>query len=173
MSEFSDLTGQRDWSTPLPWTGKPVVKTYWDWLRCCYRTDVCILLGAREEPPGKAWGDRPENAGKGRTPDRERRDLSPQGHRAAVNAKQARPGPRGGNLNVHGLRARIRAYLKEHPNSTNVEICAAFSEYKPESVRAILHDDPGLQRTGASGKGNGRKRGEESRWKVKEVADAK
>ena len=77
MSEFSDLTGPRDWSTPLPWTGKPYVKTYWDWLRCCYRTDVCILLGAREEPPGKAWADRPENASKGRKPDRERKDLSP------------------------------------------------------------------------------------------------
>lgn len=173
MSEYSDLTGPRDWSTPLPWTGKPYVKTYWDWLRCCYRTDVCILLGAREEPPGKAWGDRPENAGKGRAPDRERRDLSPQGHRAAVNAKQARPGPRGGNVNADGMRARIRAYLKAHPNSTNAEIYAALPGYRTDSIRAVLHDDPMLQRTGASGKGNGRKRGEESKWKVKEVADAR
>lgn len=173
MSEFSDLTGHKDWSTPLPWVGTPYVKTYFDWTHYVWRTEVCILLGTRQNAPGVAWADRPENAGKGRTPDRERKDLSPQGHRAAVNAKQARPGPRPGNLNVHGLRARIRAYLKEHPNSTNVEICAAFPEYKPESVRAILHDDPGLQRTGPTGKGSGRKRGEESRWKVKEVVDAK
>lgn len=92
MSEYSDLTGPRDWSTPLPWTGKPYVKTYWDWLRCCYRTDVCILLGAREEPPGKAWADRKENAGKGRKPELERRDLSPQGKRADHLAGKRREG---------------------------------------------------------------------------------
>lgn len=171
MSEFSDLTGPRDWSTPMPWTGKPVVKTYWDWLRCCYRTDVCILIGAREEAPGVAWADRQENVGKGKAPERERRDLSPQGQRQAVHAKQARPGPRGGNIDANGMRAHIRAYLRAHPNSTNAEICAALPRYTPASIRAILHDDPMLQRTGASGRGNGRKAGQESRWKLKEAAD--
>lgn len=92
MSEYSDLAGHRDWSTPLPWTGKPYVKTYYDWILRCYRTDVCILLGAREEAPGKPWADRQENRGKGRAPQLDRRDLSPQGQRKAAHAGKRREG---------------------------------------------------------------------------------
>lgn len=171
MSEFPELTGPRDWSTPLPWTGKPVVKTYWDWLRCCYRTDVCILLGAREEAPGVPWAEQQANKGKGKAPKVKRRDLSPQGQRQARNS----PGPKPGNgTNAgrsDGTRARIRAYLKTHPDATSAEIFDAHPDCKPESIRALLHNDPQVQRVGGgTGKGSGRKAGEQSRWRLRDDA---
>lgn len=83
MSEYSDLAGRKDWKTPLPWTGKPYLKTYYDWTHYIWRTEVCILIGAREEAPGRPWADRVENRGKGRKPDLDRRDLSPQGQRGS------------------------------------------------------------------------------------------
>lgn len=160
MSEFSDLSGHRDWSTPLPWTGKPYVKTYWDWLRCCWRTDVCILLGAREEPPGKPWAERPENRGKGRAPDRERKDLSLQGHRQAIKERKTRPD------RINGMRVRIRAYLANCTDATTSQIHKIVPEFSVDSVRASLYNDPKIQCLG------GGKKNSESRWRLrKEEAD--
>lgn len=63
MSEdYSELTHtKRDWRTPLPMTGKPVTKTFYDWERRCYITRTCILLGAREDAPGTPYAQRPGN----------------------------------------------------------------------------------------------------------------
>lgn len=168
MSEYSDLAGKRDYTTPLPWTGKPYVKTYYDWLRREYRTDVLILIGAREEAPGVPWAERVENHGKGRQPKLPRADLSPQGQRQATHA---RPGPKP-SARVTGVRRRIREYLSKHGDATNAEIYAALPDCKPESIRAMLHNDRMIQRTnGGEGKGSGRRPlGEESRWRLRPEA---
>lgn len=132
MSEFPELTGRRDWSTPLPMTGKPAVKTYYDWARHEWRTDVCILLGAREEAPGVPWGERIENHGKGREPDRPRKDLSPQGRQQAANQRSNRWGMQ---------RDAIRRLLRDRGQATTVEVAQAL-DMSVDQASAILNADP-------------------------------
>lgn len=167
MSEYSDLTGQRDWSTPLPWAGTPYVKTYFDWTHYVWRTEVCILLGTRQEAPGRPWGDRRENAGKGRKPDRERKDLSPQGHRAAVNATKAMGGQAPAVERAASLRSLLRAYLAEHGESSTSEIHQVAPETSIGRLRSALWNDPSVECLG------GGKKGKESRWRLKEATHAK
>ncbi|HMR01734.1 MAG TPA: hypothetical protein PKA43_00020 [Candidatus Competibacter phosphatis] len=140
-SDFEHLTGKRDFSTPMPMTGKPYVKTYYDWTHYCWRTDVCILLGAREEAPGVPWGERLENRGKGREPDRERKDLSPQGRRQAANQRSNRWGMQ---------RDAIRRLLRERGQATTVEVAEALG-MSVDQASAILNADtqamPQLKKT--------------------------
>lgn len=132
MSEFPELTGRKDWTTPLPMTGKPAVKTYYDWARHEWRTEVCVLLGAREEAPGVPWSERIENRGKGREPDRERKDLSPQGRRQAANQRSNRWGMQ---------RDAIRRLLRERGQATTVEVAEALG-MTVDQASAVLNADP-------------------------------
>lgn len=163
MSEFSDLAGRKDWSTPLPWHGTPYVKTYFDWTHYIWRTEVCILLGTRQEAPGKPWSDRAENAGKGRPPGSHRHDLSPQGQRQAAHGGKARHGPRSNNA---GLRSRIRAYLARHIDASTSEVHKAIPECSLDSVRISLWNDPQVECLG------GGRKGKESRWRLRPEAVA-
>ncbi len=59
MSDLSEHN--RDWKTPIPLTGKPVTKTYYDWTRRRWVTSTCILLGAREIPASVPYAKRAGN----------------------------------------------------------------------------------------------------------------
>lgn len=161
MSEFDDLTGRRDYRTPLPMTGKPYTKTYYDWVHRRWRTEVCILLGARETPPGVPYGETPEGRGRGQAPDRERKDLSPQGQRQVP--------VRRGSLRSDSLRSRIRQVLREKGQATTAEIRAALPDADARTISASLGaDSTVIQVAGRRGTGRAAP-GESAVWVLAEV----
>lgn len=156
MSEFDDLTGRRDYRTPLPMTGKPYTKTYYDWIHRRWRTEVCILLGARETPPGVPYGETPEGRGRGRAPSRERKDLSPQGQRQVTSERGS-------------LRSRIRQVLREKGRATTAEIRAALPDADGRSISASIGADRTVIQV-AGRRGTGRAApGESAVWALVEV----
>lgn len=177
MSEFEfarELTRGRDYSTQVNFSGRPEVKTYYDWTNYCWRTEVCILLGVREQVPSTPWSERPANRGKSsHTPDRERRDLSPQGQRAESNARSLAQIKRQVTVNPNSIKSRVRAYLSRHESASTREIAAALADYEYHSVSVAIHKDPLIVLvTGKRGRGNSQP-GRETRWRLKEgVGDA-
>lgn len=153
-----------DERTPLAWHGTPYRKTYYDWIRRCYRTDICILIGTRQEAPGTPWSERHGNQGKGAPPTIPRRDLSPQGQRKDAHANMGRKPPQ---VRVSGLTKKLRAYLKHNPGASLTEMYAAHPDHGRASIRSTLGKDTQIERVGEK-LGGGRKRaGDESRWQLK------
>lgn len=165
MSELFD-SDRRDWRTPVPLTGKPVVKTYFDWTHYRWRTEVCILLGVRETAPGVPMADRPEHAGKStHVPNRERKDLTPQGARGV-----SRQGLTTGEIQPETMRWYIHAFLRENDLATSKAIYAALPTWQPASIRAALHNDPLVQRVGGTSGSGRREPGAESKWRLRPEA---
>lgn len=162
MAGLSSVAG-RDWRTPIVWHGTPYKKTYYDWLRRCYRTDICILVGTRQEAPGVAWADRHGNQGKGAPPTIPRRDLSPQGLRKDAHANMGRKPPQ---VHVSDLTRKLRAYLKHNPGASLTEIFAAHPEHPRGSICTTLSRDSQIERDGPK-PGKGRIDPDASRWRLK------
>lgn len=170
---FAELTGNnRDWRTHVPWVGRPEVKTYFDWTHYVWRTEVCILVGVRAEPPGTPWGERRENRGLGRAPDRERNYRSHVEQRSATISESRRKG-QNAKGKPDSLRARVRAYLAETPSATTAEIVTALGEeVRRRTIAAIIHNDPAIERVGGTPGGGRKVDAEQTRWGLKEVGDA-
>lgn len=160
MAGLSSVAG-RDWRTPIVWHGTPYRKTYYDWIRRCYRTDICILVGTRQEAPGVAWADRHGNQGKGAPPTIPRRDLSPQGARYEAHKRMGNR-----TVRVEGLAGKLRAYLKRNPGANLIEIYAALPDHTPDSIRATLSKGSAFERVGDAPY-KGRRSGDDSRWRLR------
>lgn len=169
---FAELTGNnRDWRTHVPWVGRPQVKTYFDWCHHRWRTEVCILVGVRAEPPGIPWGERRENRGKGRAPDRERNYRSTAEQRSATISESRRQGQNAKGKTT-SLRSRVRAFLAETPSATTAEIVAALGEgARRRTIAAIIHNDPAIERVGGTAGGGRKVDADQTRWGLKEVDD--
>lgn len=152
----------RDERTPLAWHGTPYRKRYYDWLRHCWRTDVLILIGTRQEAPGVPWAERHGNQDKGAPPTIPRRDLSPQGQRTEAHKETGvGKGSKAGTTTL-----KLRAYLKRNPGASLTEIYAAHPDVAPATIRDTLCRDSQIERVGDSF-GKGRRSPSESRWRLK------
>lgn len=159
MSDVDQLAGKRDYRTPLPMTGKPYVKTYYDWTHYRWRTEVCILLGARETPPGTPYRETLS----GRRHDGDGSRLSELPPDETPPPLRKKPGPQPGQARPESLRSRVRAYLRARPATTR-ELCAALPAAKPKSLTAIIHNDPQIIQLSGR-KGSGRAAGDDrARW---------
>lgn len=164
MSEFSDLAGKRDYRTSMPMTGKPYKKTYWDWQRHCWRTDICILLGARETPPSVPYAER---HGRGRTDKLDKSYPSQPSQPPKRDKAPPPPKPKAGPA-PGSLRDRIRRHLRTHGPATTAEVIAAVRWPNQRSVAAAINIDPLIiQVNGKAGTGR-RNPDEKARWALKE-----
>ena len=156
---------RRDWRTPVAWHGRPETKTYWDWAYHLWRTEVCILVGVRDEPASTPWSERRANAGLGRQPDRPRADFSPRAEEpGTLPGVQARPG---------SLCAQIRNFLRQHGPATSSAVVDAVQWPNRRSVSAMLYKDP-LIVIVSGRQGSGRPvPGEEARFALRELSERK
>lgn len=150
------LSGGKDWSTPMPMTGKAKRKRIYNWITCEYEEVTVIELGCRELPPGMSYAQRLAL----RSP--KARDEAPEPERRK---KMEAPAP-------DSQRARIHAYIRKHGPSTAGELAQHLKTTR-ENIAAQLHKDGLLRQVKSRMNPHATRKRELVRWALieGEVAD--
>lgn len=160
MNDQFGLSAGRDWSTPMPMTGKLVRKTFFDWNTHRWMTCNVIELGVREFAPSMSYAERMRALLPAARPQEE----VPPIDRAPAPERPAKPAPdrfmdppRAGSR-----REAMHAFIRAKGRATASEIAAHLRTTR-ENISSALVKDGLLRRQRMQ-------RGSQTLWSMAETA---